>query len=287
MAPAPAILDTTRLHAQVTALEQLLEVHEESVLVQSAALETALKVQQEQARGLESLNARLRHSNADLEQFAFAASHDLQEPLRAIAGFSRLLQQLYAGRLDARADDYITHIVEAVERMYGLINDLLEYARVTRQGQSLQPTDFNRVVQNALALLKVALEESGTKVFCRGLPTIPADQGQMIRLFQNLIGNAIKYRSAQTPEVRIAAVEHANEFQFSVQDNGIGIDPQHFERIFVIFQRLHTREEYPGTGIGLAVCKRIVERHGGRIGVESTPGKGSTFSFTIGKYLGG
>lgn len=237
-------------------------------------------------QALRRLAADLARSNTDLEQFAFAASHDLQEPLRAIAGFAQLLQRHYAGKLDERADEYIRNVVEGVERMYALINDLLEYARVTRRGQPFQPSDFHQVVQQAVAQLKVAMEESGTKVVCLELPTVRADKGQMIRLFQNLIGNAVKYRARHAPEVRIAAEEKRDVHLFSVQDNGIGIDPQHLERIFVIFQRLHSREQYPGTGIGLAVCKRIVERHGGRIWAESMPGAGSTFFFTISKHLG-
>ena len=230
--------------------------------------------------------ANLARSNADLEQFAFAASHDLQEPLRAISGYCQLLQRQYIGKLDAKADDYIKNAVEGVERMYTLISDLLQFARVTRGGEPFQPTDFKVVVQEALTRLKVALEESGTKVDCASLPTLRADKGQMIRLFQNLIGNAVKYRAQRPPEVRITAEEKPHEVVFCVRDNGIGMEAKYFERIFVIFQRLHSREVYPGTGIGLAVCKRIVERHGGSICVESELGQGSTFSFTLSKHLG-
>jgi PAS domain S-box-containing protein len=259
--------------AQILSLDRLLRNHELIVADQDRLLRRALR--------------RLAASNADLEQFAFAASHDLQEPLRAIAGYCQLLQRQYAGKLDARAGDYIKNAVDGVNRLYTLIEDLLLYARVTRRGEAFQLTDFQVVVQEALARLKAAIEESGTKVECGDLPTLHADKGQMISLFQNLIGNAVKYRAGRPLEVRITAEGRPDEVLLAVQDNGIGMEAQFFERIFVIFQRLHTREEYPGTGIGLAVCKRIVERHGGRIWVESEVGQGSTFFFTLSKHLGG
>lgn len=241
---------------------------------------------QERTRKLAQANKALAASNADLEQFAFAASHDLQEPMRAIAGYCQLLQRQYTGKLDATADGYIKNAVDGVNRMYTLIEDLLQYARITRRGEPFQPTDFNVVVREALARVKVALEESGTKVECGELPKLCADKGQMIRLFQNLVSNAVKYRDRRAAEVRITADDTPDEVLFSVRDNGIGMESKYFERIFVIFQRLHSRAEYPGTGIGLAVCKRIVERHGGRIGVESVLGQGSTFFFSISKHLG-
>jgi len=228
--------------------------------------------------------AELTRSNADLEQFAYAASHDLHEPLRAVNGYCQLLQRHYQDKLDDQANDYIKNAVEGAERMHTLIDDLLEFSRVTCKGEPFQPTDCQEVVQQAMAGLKVALEESGAKVQYVNLPVLRADKGQLIRLLQNLIGNAVKFRAVRPLEVRIAAAERPHKWLFSVQDNGIGMEPKYFERVFVIFQRLHTRDEYPGTGIGLAVCKRIVERHGGRIWVESTPGQGSTFFFTIAKH---
>jgi signal transduction histidine kinase len=258
------------------------EVAKREQQLRQAHAELELRVQ-ERTQELARTNKALSASNADLEQFAFAASHDLQEPLRAISGYCQLLQRQYAGKLDGKAGDYVKNAVDGVERMYTLINDLLEFARVTRRGEPFQPTDFNGVVSEARARLKVAIEEAGATVACDDLPTLPADRGQMIRLLQNLIGNAIKYRAERPCQVNISAEESRGEVQFAVRDNGIGMEAEYFERVFVIFQRLHTRQEYPGTGIGLAICKRIVERHGGRIWVASDVGKGSTFFFTIRK----
>ena len=265
---AGAALENTAGFAQ---LHELNETLEERVADRSAVAE---------ARSQE-----LARSNADLEQFAYAASHDLQEPLRAVSGYCELLQRNYRGKLDEKANDYIKNAIEGVGRMGTLIQDLLEFARITRKGEPFQPTDFNEVLQQALASLKVTLEESGAEIQSAPLPTLRADKGQQIRLFQNLIGNAVKFRGERSPVVCITAEEKDGDWSFSLRDNGIGIEPRYQERIFVIFQRLHTREEYPGTGIGLAVCKRIVERHGGRIWVESTLGGGSTFSFTIAKQM--
>jgi light-regulated signal transduction histidine kinase (bacteriophytochrome) len=216
-----------------------------------------------------------------LEQFAYAASHDLQEPLRAVAGCMQLLQQRYQGQLDTRADELIGHAVDGASRMQSLIHDLLAYARVSTRGRDLAPTDCEAVLKEALSNLATAIRESGSVVTHGDLPTVAADATQLVQVFQNLIGNAIKYRGERPPEVSIDVEHRAGGWQFSVCDNGIGIDPQYFERIFGIFQRLHTRKEYPGTGIGLALCKKIIERHGGHIWVVSQSGKGSTFFFTI------
>jgi PAS domain S-box-containing protein len=223
----------------------------------------------------------LRRSNSELEQFAYVASHDLQEPLRAMSGMVQLLEQRYRGQLDARADEYIEHAVEAANRMQTLINDLLTYSRVERRGRPFGPVDAAACVQVALRDLEVTIQESGARVTLDRLPTVMADASQLTQLFQNLIGNAIKFRGKREPLIHISATALETAWQFSVRDNGIGIEPQYFERIFLIFQRLHTRREYPGTGIGLSLCKKIVERHGGRIWVESEFGEGSTFHFTI------
>ncbi len=230
---------------------------------------------------LEQMAAELARSNADLEQFAYVASHDLQEPLREVASMVQLLQLRYQSQLDGEADEIIGLAVEGVTRMQALIRDLLALARVGTRAHPFEPTDVEAALQTALANLAVALRESGAVVTHDALPTVMAEPSQLIQLLQNLIGNAVKFHGALTPEIHVGAEHLPGEWRFSVRDNGIGIEPQHFQRIFAVFQRLHTRREYPGTGIGLAVCKKIVERHGGRIWVESQPGQGSTFYFTL------
>jgi signal transduction histidine kinase len=224
----------------------------------------------------------LTRSNAELEQFAYAASHDLQEPLRMVKSYVELIRRRYQGQLDEDADDFINFAVDGAERMRVLINDLLKYSRVTTHGQSFEPTDCAAVLEHTLTNLQIAIEESGAVVISHELPVVPADATQLLQLFQNLIGNAIKFRKKEIqPEIHLSAEHSRGEWTFSVRDNGIGIAPEYFERIFMIFKRLHHREAYDGTGIGLAVCQKIVERHGGRIWVESELGKGSTFYFTI------
>jgi light-regulated signal transduction histidine kinase (bacteriophytochrome) len=254
-------------------------VSDEGVLVSSAIRDVTERKQTEDA--LKRSAADLAHSNAELEQFAYVASHDLQEPLRAVSGCMQLLQQRYQGQLDARADELITHAVDGSSRMQTLIRDLLAYARVSTRGKDLKPIDSETVLKEALSNLATVIQESGGVVTYGALPTVAADPTQLLQVFQNLIGNAIKYRGERPPEVHIEVEHRAGEWQFTMRDNGIGIDPQYFERIFGIFQRLHTRREYPGTGIGLALCKKIIERHGGRIWVASKPKEGSTFCFTI------
>lgn len=223
----------------------------------------------------------LARSNRDLEQFAYVASHDLQEPLRMVATYTQLLAERYRGKLDGDADKYIHYAVDGAVRMQSLIQDLLAFSRVGRQGIQLQEVDCRAMVAMAAKNLEVAIEQSEAQIVCDKLPVVNADRSQMLQLFQNLIGNAIKFHGDQPPVINISAQRRMKDWLFSVADNGIGIAPEHAEIVFVIFKRLHTSAEYPGSGIGLAICKKIVEQQGGRIWVESEVGKGSTFSFTL------
>jgi PAS domain S-box-containing protein len=225
--------------------------------------------------------AELAFSNKELEQFAYVASHDLQEPLRMVASYTTLLAKRYKGKLDTDADEFIGFAVDGAKRMQGLIQDLLAYSRVGTRGKDLAPTDCETVLADSLQVLKFAIQDASATVTHDELPTVVADETQLGQLFQNLIGNALKYRNSKAPVIHFGARRDRESWIFSVHDNGIGIDLQYADRIFVIFQRLHTREEYPGTGIGLAVCKKIVERHGGRIWLDSELSKGSTFYFSI------
>jgi light-regulated signal transduction histidine kinase (bacteriophytochrome) len=232
---------------------------------------------------LQETAAKLARSNADLEQFAYVASHDLKEPLRAISGSVQVLQERYRDRMDERAEAVIKHTVDGATRMQTLIEDLLTYSRLTTREAPLVPTPCTEILQEVLANLELCIKESKAVITHDSLPIVSADRTQLLQVFQNLISNGIKYRSQRTPRIHLSAEQRDHEWLLSVRDNGIGIAPQYADRIFRIFQRLHTRSEYSGTGIGLAVCKKIVERHGGRIWVESELEEGSTFYFTLPK----
>jgi PAS domain S-box-containing protein len=223
----------------------------------------------------------LERSNRELEQFAYVASHDLQEPLRIVSSYVQLLARRYQGKLDQDADEFIAFAVEGASRMKSLITDLLAYSRVGTRGKEFAPVAMEDMLERATGNLKLAMEESEATLTHDSLPVVLADNMQMIQLLQNLIGNAIKFRGAKPPRIHVGVRNRGEDWLFFVRDNGIGIDPQYAERIFVIFQRLHNRAEYPGTGIGLAICRKIVERHGGQIWVESQPGSGATFYFTL------
>jgi PAS domain S-box-containing protein len=230
----------------------------------------------------------LARSNAELQQFAYVASHDLQEPLRMIGSYTQLLERRYGDKLDADAREFMGFIVEGATRMKQLIEDLLAYSRVGTRGKELRPVQAQGALDRALVNLRAAIEGSGAQLSYDALPEVKADDTQLTQLLQNLIGNAIKFRKKEeAPRVHVGAEDAGEEWRFFVADNGIGMEPQYFERIFMVFQRLHTRDEYPGTGIGLAICKKVVDRHGGRIWVESAPGKGSKFIFTLPKIQKG
>ncbi len=252
----------------------------EGILITAAIRDISRRKDRERhlAQRVEELN----RSNEELGQFAEIASHDLQEPLRMVARYMQLLSRRYAGKLDADADEFIAFAVDGASRMQRLIQDLLAFSHVGSNGSDLRDTSSAGALAQALHNLQGAIEDSGAVVTQGELPAVLADETQLVQLFQNLVGNAIKYRRPGVPRVHVAAAAADDgKWLFSVQDNGLGIDAQHFDRIFGMFQRLHRREEFAGTGVGLAICKKIVERHGGRISVESTPDQGSTFRFEL------
>ncbi len=261
-------------------------MHEDGVLVGAVVVFSDITERHQAEAAIEEQRKELERSNAELQQFAYVASHDLQEPLRMVASYTQLLSRRYKDKLGPEADEFIHFAVDGAQRMQTLINDLLAYSRVGTRGRPFEPVNLNEVLAVVQANLKVAIEESQAEVIVRGeLPTIDGDRTQLVQLMQNLVGNAVKFRRPDLPpRVEIGAVRddaNSGAWHFTVKDNGIGIDPEHHDRIFVIFQRLHTREHYQGTGIGLAVCRKIVERHDGRIWVESREGEGSAFHFTI------
>ncbi len=252
-----------------------------SLLTNDAGLPMGIATLSKNISELKKTAEQLARSNEELERYAYVASHDLKEPLRMVASYVQLLASRYQGRLDAEADEFIAFAVDGATRMKRLIDDLLVHARVGVEGELFEPTNCEILVDNAFNNLRGVTQKSGATVTRGPLPTVTGDPSQLAQVFQNLIGNAVRFRSEAPPEVHVKGHRNDTEWLFSVCDNGIGIDPQHAERIFVIFQRLHGRAAYPGTGIGLAVCKKVVEHHGGRIWMESLPGEGSTFYFTL------
>ena len=230
---------------------------------------------------LEAQALELSRSNAELEQFAYVASHDLQEPLRKVASFCQALERRYHGQLDERADQYIEFAVDGAKRMQVLINDLLAFSRVGRSGRELEPVALDEVLAQAQSSLARTLEQAGASVHADALPVVRGERSLLVSLFQNLIGNAVKFRGAESPVVRLQARRDGSQWLFSCVDNGIGVDPEYADRIFVIFQRLHTKEAYPGTGIGLAMCRKIVEYHGGRMWLDVDSHPGATFRFPL------
>ena len=270
-------------------LHHTVEVHGQDEVSQLArafnhmtqALKTSHARLEEKIAEHQQAAAELARSNADLEQFAYVASHDLQEPLRKITNFTQLLTQRYQHQLDVRAEKYMHYIVDGTTRMQRLIQDLLTYSRVSRGNLSWEPTDLEAVLVETLATFEVTIRETKAEITHDPLPLIWANPTQLAQVLQNLLGNALKFHGTATPRIHVSAMQRDSEWVFAIRDHGIGIDPQYAKRIFTIFQRLHTREEYPGTGIGLAICQKIVERHGGRIWVESQPEQGAVFYFTI------
>ncbi len=262
-------------------LERRVEERTRELAVANRELQREIEERKWAEELLQQKARELARSNAELEQFAYLVSHDLQEPLHVAAGFLQLLARRYQDTLDAKAKEFIERALDSLCRLEQKIRDILEYSRVTTRGREFERVDANAVLKQVLDDLSLTIKEKKAKVTYDPLPVVMADPSQLGRVFQNLIGNALKFCGNKPPRVHIGAKRADGEWQFFVQDQGIGIDPRHHERIFLMFERLHPPGEYPGTGIGLAICKKIVERHGGRIWVESQPGRGSTFYFTL------
>jgi len=262
-------------------LEELVGQRTRELEAANEQLQSEITERRRAEESLRNTAEELARSNRDLEQFAYVASHDLQEPLRAVAGYVELLQHRYQGKLDEKALQFIAGATDGAARMQKLITDLLSFSRLGTQKKRFERTDLAAALHMALTGLRVSIEEAGATITSDPLPVLQVDATQISQLFQNLIGNAIKFRSGRPPEIHVGAKKEPGRWLLSVRDNGIGFEPQYSERIFLIFQRLHTRRQYPGTGVGLAVCKRIVERHGGTIWADSKPGQGSIFFFTL------
>jgi PAS domain S-box-containing protein len=273
-----AIVDIT-LRKGLEAATRENEVLEQRVRERTVALAA-------QAEELTRVNQALERSNMELQQFAYVASHDLQSPLRSVSGFVQLLQRRYDAQLDAQAREWIQGAADGAKRMNRLIRDLLEFSRVDTRAHPFTTVDMNEVVTDALALLDAPMRDDDAEIHCDALPTVSGDRSQLVQLMQNLVGNAIKYRGADKPLVSISAANTPEGCRFTVRDNGIGIAAEHHEKIFEVFRRLHNHSAYPGTGIGLAVCRRVVHRHGGTLWVESSPGQGSAFHFTLSPAAG-
>ncbi len=252
------------------------------ISIRRALAEQQLRSQQKQAEHDLALKVEeLARSNRDLEQFAYVASHDLQEPLRMVAMYAQLLAERYRGKLDEQADKYIHYAVDGALRMQTLVQDLLAFSRAGREGTKMMQVNCNLLMKQVLRNLEATIRESNAEILQSDLPTVLANSTQLQQVLQNLVGNAVKFRGNQAPKICVNAKQDGGEWLFEVNDNGIGIAPEHADRIFVIFQRLHTREEYPGNGIGLSICKKIIERHGGRIWVTANDHGGATFNFTL------
>jgi PAS domain S-box-containing protein len=279
------ITERKRADQEIQRLNSEMERRNKELEAKAAELQRArdeLEVRvNERTDELASANRVLERSNIELQQFAYVASHDLQSPLRSISGFVQLIKSEYEGKLDKQADDWIRRTLQAIGQMQTIIRDVLAYSRVDSRSRPFAPTAFLDVFNDAVALLESSIRDAGGQVVCGELPVVMGDRSQLVQLMQNLIGNGLKYHRGKSPAVHVSAKRSGNEWVFSVRDNGIGIDSKYHERIFEIFKRLHNQTDYPGTGIGLAVCRRVVTRHGGRIWLESEPGRGSVFHFTL------
>ena len=281
---AKELLDAKKLRVEELNQKIInLENGNEELSIYISKLEDSVESQKDTYEGqLKKLTDDLNRSNEEFQQFAYVTSHDLQEPLRTIASFTQLLAKRYKNKIDEDSDEFMDYIVDASTRMQGMIKDLLQYSRVVSRGKVFKPTNTEEIIDYTTSSLKTLIEDNDAEITHDKLPKVNADSGQLLRLFQNLVENSIKFRQfAVQPKIHISCQENEDEYVFSVADNGIGIEEEHFDRIFTIFQRLHTKEEYEGSGIGLPVAKRIVERHSGRIWVESEPDVGSTFYFTL------